>query len=176
MDKKKRCYIYTRVSTEIQIDGYSLDAQREKLLGFAKYQDMQVVESFCDDGYSGTNYDRPDFQRMMSLVEEGKVGAIIVKDLSRLGRDYLKTGYYTEVIFPEYDVRFIAINDDVDTEKGSNEFAPFKNIINEWYAKNCRKKGSVCVSHEGTKRRIHRGLPGIRLPERPGRPTSLDSQ
>lgn len=65
----------------------------------------------------------------MKLAEDGKVAAIIVKDLSRLGRDYLKTGYYTEVIFPEYDVRFIAINDDVDTSKGSNEFAPFKNII-----------------------------------------------
>lgn len=84
---------------------------------------------YLDDGYSGTNYERPDFKRLMKLAEDGKVAAIIVKDLSRLGRDYLKTGYYTEVIFPEYDVRFIAINDDVDTSKGSNEFAPFKNII-----------------------------------------------
>ncbi len=84
-----------------------------------------------DDGYSGTNYNRPDFQRMLNLVEDGQVGIVIVKDLSRLGRDYLQTGYYTEVVFPEHNVRFIAINDNVDSAAGDNEFAPFKNIINE---------------------------------------------
>lgn len=93
-----------------------------------------------DDGYSGTNYNRPDFHRMLGLVEDDRVAVICVKDLSRLGRDYLQTGYYTEVIFPGHDTRFIAINDNVDTAKGDNEFAPFKNIINEWYAKDCSRK------------------------------------
>ena len=86
------------------------------------------------------HFNRPDFQRMLGLVEEGMVAVICVKDLSRLGRDYLQTGYYTEVVFPENHTRFIAINDNVDSEKDDNEFAPFKNIINEWYAKDCSRK------------------------------------
>ena len=72
---------------------------------------------------------------MIRDIEDGKVGTVIVKDLSRLGREYLQTGYYTEIFFPQNDVRFIAINDNVDSDNGENEFAPFKNIINEWYAK-----------------------------------------
>ena len=83
-----------------------------------------------DDGYSGTNYNCPDFQRMLNLVEDGEVGIVIVKDLSRLGRDYLHTGYYMEVLLPENNVHFIVINDNVDSSAGDNEFAPFKNIIN----------------------------------------------
>lgn len=77
---------------------------------------------------------------MIDLVEQERIGAVIVKDLSRMGRNYLQTGYYTEAIFPEHDVRFIAINDNVDSDKGDNEFALFKNIINEWYAKDCSRK------------------------------------
>lgn len=77
---------------------------------------------------------------MIDLVEQNRIGTVIVKDLSRMGRNYLQIGYYTEAIFPEYDVRFIAINDNVDTDKGDNEFAPFKNINNEWYAKDCSRK------------------------------------
>ena len=110
------------------------------LTQYAKEQGFSNCEFFVDDGYSGTNYNRPDFQRMLVLVEDDRVAVICVKDLSRLGRDYLQTGYYTEVIFPEHDTRFIAINDNVDTAKGDNEFAPFKNIINEWYAKDCSRK------------------------------------
>lgn len=107
---------------------------------YAKEHGFSNCEFFVDDGYSGTNFNRPDFQRMLSLVEEGMVAVICVKDLSRLGRDYLQTGYYTEVVFPENHTRFIAINDNVDSEKDDNEFAPFKNIINEWYAKDCSRK------------------------------------
>lgn len=134
--------LYCRLSRDDEYSGDSASIQTQKtmLSQYAKEHGFANCEFFVDDGYSGTNYERPDFKRLMKLAEDGKVAAIIVKDLSRLGRDYLKTGYYTEVIFPEYDVRFIAINDDVDTSKGSNEFAPFKNIINEWYAKDCSKK------------------------------------
>lgn len=107
---------------------------------YAREHGFANCEFFVDDGYSGTNYNRPDFQRMLGLVEDGKIAIICVKDLSRLGRDYLQTGYYTEVVFPEHDIRFIAINDNVDTATGDNEFAPFKNIINEWYAKDCSRK------------------------------------
>ena len=99
-------------------------------------QQNRITALYCrlsrdDDfgGDSGTNFDRPDFCRMINDIERGKVGAVIVKDLSRLGREYLKTGYYTEIFFPEHDVRFIAVNDNVDSDHGENEFAPFKNII-----------------------------------------------
>ena len=110
-------------------------------------QQNRITALYCrlsrdDDfgGDSGTNFDRPDFCRMINDIERGKVGAVVVKDLSRLGREYLKTGYYTEIFFPEHDVRFIAVNDNVDSDHGENEFAPFKNIINEWYAKDCSRK------------------------------------
>jgi site-specific DNA recombinase len=96
---------------------------------------------YIDDGYSGTNFDRPDWQRLMALVDEGRVGTVIVKDMSRLGRDYLKVGYYTEVALPGADVRFIAINNGVDSaNQQDSDFTPFLNIINEWYAKDTSKK------------------------------------
>ena len=107
---------------------------------YAREQGFTNCQFFVDDGYSGTNYNRPDFQRLIGLVEEGKVAVIIVKDLSRLGRNYLQTGYYREVVFPEHDTRFIAINDNVDTYGSDNEFAPFKEIMDEWYAKDCSRK------------------------------------
>ena len=125
--------LYCRLSRDDEYSGDSVSIQTQKtLLGqFAKERGFTNCEYFVDDGYSGTNYNRPDFQRLLGLVEEGKVGIVCVKDLSRLGRDYLQTGYYTEVNFPEHNVRFIAINDNVDSAAGDNEFAPFKNIINE---------------------------------------------
>ena len=87
------------------------------------------TEFYVDDGFTGTNYERPAFKRMIADVENGTVGTVIVKDLSRLGREYLQTGYYTEIYFPQNDVRCIAINDGFDSDIGENEFAPFRNII-----------------------------------------------
>ncbi|MFV0579856.1 MAG: recombinase family protein [Fusobacterium ulcerans] len=95
---------------------------------------------YIDDGYSGTNFNRPDFQWMIADLETGKIKRIIVKDMSRLGRDYLQVGIYTEIMFPEHDVHFIAVNDGVDSNLGDNEFTSFRNIINEWYAKDTSKK------------------------------------
>jgi len=96
---------------------------------------------FVDDGYSGTNFDRPDWNRLMELVNDGKVGTIIVKDMSRLGRDYLKVGMYTEMIFPNADIRFIAINNGVDSDNQTeNDMTPFINIFNEFYAKDTSRK------------------------------------
>lgn len=110
------------------------------LTQYAKKNHFPNIEYYVDDGYSGTNFERPDFQRLMNDIKDGKVGIVITKDLSRLGRDYLKTGYLLEDFFPSNNVRFIAINDDVDTDKGINDFTPFKNIMNEWYAKDISKK------------------------------------
>ena len=124
--------LYCRLSRDDEFSGDSVSIQTQKamLSQFAEERGFINCEYFVDDGYSGTNFNRPDFQRMISMVEQGKIGTVIVKDLSRIGRNYLETGNYTEVIFPEYKVRFIAINDNVDSEQGDNEFAPFKNIIN----------------------------------------------
>lgn len=134
--------LYCRLSRDDENEGYSssIMTQKEILSQYARQHGMSETEFYIDDGYSGTNYDRPDFKRLERDIEAGKVGTVITKDLSRLGRDYLKTGYYVEVLFPEYDVRYIAVNDSVDTSTGDNEFMPFKNIINEWYARDISKK------------------------------------
>src|SRR5699024_11601094 len=100
--------------------------------------------------YSGTTFDRPDFNRMISDIETGHVETVIIKDMSRFGRDYLKVGYYTEVIFPEADVRFIAINNGIDSaNEEDSDFTPFLNIINEWYAKDTSKKNRASIKAKG---------------------------
>jgi len=86
---------------------------------------------FADDGISGTTMERPGFQKMIQSIEQGFISAVIVKDMSRLGRNYLKVGYFTEEFFPDHDIRLIAVSDGVDSAEGDNEFAPFRNIMNE---------------------------------------------
>ena len=135
--------LYCRLSRddELQGDSNSIKNQKMILQKYAEENGFQNISVFVDDGYSGTNFDRPDWQRLMGLVDEGKVGTIIVKDMSRLGRDYLKVGMYTEVVFPNADIRFIAINNGVDSDnQQDSDFTPFLNIINEWYAKDASKK------------------------------------
>ena len=134
--------LYCRLSRDDELSGDSMSIQTQKnmLERYAMEHGFANRQFFVDDGYSGTNFNRPDFQRMLSMIEDDKVAVVCVKDLSRLGRNYLQTGLYTEVVFPEHDVRFIAVNDNVDSEAGDNEFAPFRNILNEWVAKDCSKK------------------------------------
>ena len=135
--------LYCRLSRDDDLQGDSNSIRNQKAI-LQKYADdngFTTTQFFVDDGYSGTNFNRPDWTRLMALVEDGQVGTIIVKDMSRLGRDYLKVGYYTEMIFPEADVRFIAINNGVDSaSQQESDFTPFLNIINEWYAKDTSKK------------------------------------
>ena len=114
--------------------------QKKILKRYAIEHGYQPYVFFVDDGFSGTNFNRPDFQRMIAEVEAGRIKRVIVKDMSRLGRDYLQVGMYTEIMFPNLDVHFIAVNDGVDSHVGENEFTPFRNIINEWYAKDTSKK------------------------------------
>ena len=143
--------LYCRLSQDDMLAGESnsITNQKDILLKYAKENGFLNPQIYADDGYSGTNFDRPDFQRMKTDIENGKVSTVIVKDLSRLGREYLQTGYYTEMFFPEHDVRFIAIHDNVDTNLGDNDFAPFKNIINEFYAKDCSKKVRTVLKAKG---------------------------
>lgn len=137
--------LYCRLSRddEIQGDSNSIVNQKKILNKYAVENGFKNIRYFVDDGISGTTFDRPGFNKMLEEIEAGNVSAVIIKDMSRFGRDYLKVGYYTEVLFPEMDVRFIAISDGVDSAKGDNEFTPFRNIINEWYAKDTSKK--ICA-------------------------------
>jgi len=135
--------LYCRLSRDDELEGDSNSIKNQKAI-LSKYANEHGFTNICfyvDDGYSGTNFNRPDFQRLLADVNAGLIGTIIVKDMSRLGRDYLKVGMYTEITFPEANVRFIAINDGVDSESNiDNDFTPFRNIINEWYAKDTSKK------------------------------------
>ena len=144
---EKYTILYARLSQDdgSQGDSNSIQNQRMMLEKYAKDNGFENVKFLYDDGYSGTNFQRPAFQEMIELVENGEVATIIVKDMSRFGREYLMVGQYTELIFPSYGVRFIAMNDGVDSLYGDNEFTPFKNIINEWYAKDCSKKGKAAA-------------------------------
>ena len=136
----------------------SIQNQRDLLTRYAADNNYGNVKIYADDGYTGTNFNRPAFQDMLTDIEDNKIGTVIVKDLSRLGREYLQTGYYTEIYFPQHDIRFIAINDDVDSELGDNEFAPFKNIINEWYAKDVSKKIKAVLKNKALKGECHTGM------------------
>ncbi len=143
LNNEKITALYCRLSRddELQGDSNSIIHQKDILKKYADDNSFKNTEFFVDDGYSGTNFNRPDWQKLMEMVNQDKVATIIVKDMSRLGRDYLKVGYYTEILFPENEIRFIAINSGVDSaNQQDSDFTPFLNIINEWYAKDTSKK------------------------------------
>ena len=134
--------LYCRLSKDdlLQGESNSITNQKAILKKYAEDNGFPNPVFYVDDGVSGTTFEREGFKSMMADIEEGKVGTVITKDLSRLGRDYLKTGEYIEIIFLDHDVRYIAINDGVDTLKSENELMAFKNIFNDWYARDTSKK------------------------------------
>ncbi len=129
--------LYCRLSSDDMLAGESnsITNQKSILLKYAQDNGFQNPEFYVDDGWSGTTFNRPDFQRMMEDMEAGRIGIIITKDLSRLGRDYLMTGQYIELIFPEHHIRYIAINDNVDTSKSVDDMMVFRNVFNDVYAR-----------------------------------------
>ena len=134
--------LYMRLSRDDESfgDSVSIETQRTILRRFASENNLHVVDEYIDDGWSGTNFDRPNFQRMMADVEAGKVNCIASKDLSRFGREHIMMDYYLEFVFPEKGIRYIAVSDNEDTEKGLSDFVPFKNLFNEWFAKDTSRK------------------------------------
>ena len=134
--------LYPRLSHEDELQGESnsISNQKRILETYAKQNGFSNLKWYTDDGYSGANFQRPGFQAMLADIEAGLVGTVIVKDMSRLGRNYLQVGMYTEMIFPQKGVRFIAINDGVDSAQGENDFAPLRNIFNEWLVRDTSKK------------------------------------
>lgn len=135
--------IYCRLSRDdgMEQDSSSIQTQKEMLTRYCHENGFTPYQLYIDDGWSGTNSDRPDFQRMLSDIEDGKINCVITKDLSRLGRNYLETGGYTEIFFPEHGVRYIAVTDGVDTAKGSTmDITPFKNLLNDMYVQDLSRK------------------------------------
>ncbi len=137
-----RAALYLRLSKDDEgtVESASITTQRKMLREYARENGFSVYDEYVDDGYSGTSFDRPDFQRMLRDIEQKKVNMVITKDLSRLGRDYILTGQYTEVYFPSKKVRYIAVNDGYDSDSPCTDIAPFKNVINEMYARDISKK------------------------------------
>lgn len=144
--------LYCRLSVDDELNGESnsITHQKEMLEEYAQKNNFCNIKFYVDDGYSGTNFNRPAFKELIKNIDSGLVGTVIVKDMSRLGRDYLKVGYYSEVYFGEAGVHFIAVNDNVDnTIENDSDFTPFRNIMNEWYAKDTSKKVRAVIRAKG---------------------------
>ncbi len=145
--------LYARLSVDDAVEGDSNSIKNQKLMlgKYAEEHRFKNVRYYVDDGYSGTNFNRPDFQKMIEDIEDGEISTVIVKDMSRFGRDHIMVGYYTQYVFPEADVRFIAIYDQVDSTSGiEDDITPFKNILNEMYAKDCSRKIKAVLKAKGS--------------------------
>ena len=134
--------VYCRLSRDDggDAESNSIITQKQMLRRYAKEQGFTVYGEYVDDGISGTTFERPDFKRMIRDIEDGKIGIVLCKDLSRLGRNNALVAYYTEIFFPDNDVRFVCVSEGIDTFMGDNEIMPFKSVINEYYARDISKK------------------------------------
>jgi len=134
--------LYLRLSRDDggDVESNSIGNQRAILQRYAREAGFDIIDEYVDDGWSGTNFDRPSLKRMLGDIDDGKIGIVLCKDLSRFGRNNAMVSYYTELFFPENDIRFVAVNDGIDSAKGDNEIMPFKSIINEYYARDISKK------------------------------------
>ena len=144
--------LYTRLSSDDDLEGDSNSIKNQKLLlsEYAKENRFRNIRYYIDDGYSGSNFERPAFKRLLNDIENGEISTVIVKDMSRFGRDHILVGYYTKYYFPDADVRFIAIHDQMDTETNpDDDIIPFKNILNEMYAKDCSRKIKAVMKAKG---------------------------
>lgn len=150
--KNRITALYERLSRDDELagDSNSIVNQKKMLEDYAKSNGYTDLVHFTDDGYSGGNFDRPGWKEMLRQIEDGSIGAVIVKDMSRVGRDYLQVGFYTEVFFREKGVHFVAISNGVDSDiNTSSEFAPFLNIMNEWYLRDCSRKIKAVLQEKG---------------------------
>lgn len=150
--KNRITALYERLSRDDELagDSNSIVNQKKMLEDYAKCNGYTDLVHFTDDGYSGGNFDRPGWKKMLRQIEDGSIGAVIVKDMSRVGRDYLQVGFYTEVFFREKGVHFVAISNGVDSDiNTSSEFAPFLNIMNEWYLRDCSRKIKAVLQAKG---------------------------
>ena len=153
-NKKSRdvtAFLYERLSRDDNLEGesYSIGNQKKLLTKVAKEKGYTNLIHFLDDGISGVTMDRPGFVEMIQQLEQGRAAAVFVKDLSRLGRNYIEVGRLTEEFFPEHDIRLVAVSDNIDTAEGENELAPIRNLFNEWYARDISKKRRISNKIKG---------------------------
>lgn len=153
-NKKSRdvtAFLYERLSRDDNLEGesYSIGNQKKLLTKVAKEKGYSNLVHFLDDGISGVTMDRPGFVEMIQQLEQGRAAAVFVKDLSRLGRNYIEVGRLTEEFFPEHDIRLVAVSDNIDTAEGENELAPIRNLFNEWYARDISKKRRISNKIKG---------------------------
>ena len=153
-NKKSRdvtAFLYERLSRDDNLEGesYSIGNQKKLLAKVAKEKGYTNLVHFLDDGISGVTMDRPGFVEMICQLEQGKAAAVFVKDLSRLGRNYIEVGRLTEEFFPSHDIRLVAVSDNIDTAEGENELAPIRNLFNEWYARDISKKRRISNKIKG---------------------------
>jgi len=151
IDPAKIAALYVRLSRDDNLDGdsYSVINQKKLLTQIAKDKGYTYLLIFCDDGISGVTMNRPGFQLLLQAVEQNIVSAVFVKDLSRLGRNYIEVGKLTEEVFPEHDIRLVAVSDNLDTDEGESELTPIKNLFNEWYARDISKKRRISNKIKG---------------------------
>ena len=147
-NKGDTALLYVRLSRDDNLEGdsYSIQNQKKLLVKVAKEKGYTNLYTFSDDGISGVTMNRPGLQEMLKVIEAGKASAVFVKDMSRLGRNYIEVGKLTEEFFPEYNIRLIAVSDNIDTDEGENELTPIRNLFNEWYARDISKKR--CISNK----------------------------
>ena len=168
--EEKITALYERLSRDDDNagDSNSIVNQKKYLESYAQQRGYTNCRHYTDDGWSGGNFERPAWKQLVADIEAGKVAHVIVKDMSRAGRDYLQTGFYTEVFFRQHSVHFVAIANGVDSDdQNSNEFAPFLNIMNEWYLRDLSRKQKTAI------RQAHYQLCYLWLQERPGEQVSL---
>ena len=163
--------MYIRLSREDgdKQESESIGNQRKIIERYINEQNLTLVDEYVDDGISGTTFDRKNFNRMINDIENGKINMVITKDLSRLGRDYIKTGYYIENYFPEKQVRYVSILDGIDTyeETVNNDITPFKAIMNDMYAKDISKKIRSVFKEKQKQGEYMCSTPAYRIPKRP---------
>ncbi len=149
--RDKTAFIYVRLSRDDELEGesYSISNQKKLLTKVAKDKGYTNIVVFCDDGISGVTMNRPEFNKMIEQIQLGKASAVFIKDLSRLGRNYIEVGRLTEEFFPEHNIRLVSVSDNLDTEEGESELTPIKNLFNEWYARDISKKRRISNKIKG---------------------------
>ncbi len=147
----RKAFLYVRLSRDDELEGesYSISNQKKLLTKVAKDKGYTNITIFCDDGISGVTMNRPEFNKMIEQLEHGKASAVFVKDLSRLGRNYIEVGRLTEEFFPEHHIRLVSVSDNLDTDEGENDLTPIRNLFNEWYSRDISKKRRISNKIKG---------------------------
>ena len=174
-EEQKITALYERLSRDDDIagDSNSILNQKRYLESYAQQRGYTNIVHYTDDGWSGGNFERPGWKKLVADIEAGKVAHLLCKDMSRIGRNYLQTGFYTEVMFRQYGVHFVAVANNIDSDiQETSEFAPFMNIMNEWYLRDQSKKVGLC--HQGKVREANHKPSLVRLSKRSRQQGSLD--